>query len=205
MKPLTRYALESYVQGWHERHEMTADPGGKWYAKDEADARIRHYQDEALCAEEAALSHAQRVAELEAEVVEWRGQRDQWAGLCVTMERRIKQLDEEAQDYSDRLEKGEFLDRAKNDRIYRLQAKCAELEAERDAARADAERMRGHMRYFVDNDFNRVRKQRDQAYTALERIAGFTLSQFHTVYDMADACVHEAVAVVGEQEDSDAD
>ena len=65
MKPLTRYALESYVQGRHERHEMTADPGGKWYAKDEADARIRHFQDEALCAEEAAMTHAQRIAELE--------------------------------------------------------------------------------------------------------------------------------------------
>ena len=40
MKPLTRYALESYVQGRHERHEITPDPDGQWYAKDEADARI---------------------------------------------------------------------------------------------------------------------------------------------------------------------
>ncbi len=46
MTLLTRYALESYVQGGHERHEMTADPGGKWYAKDEADARIAELEAE---------------------------------------------------------------------------------------------------------------------------------------------------------------
>lgn len=58
MKPLTRYWNSDY---------MEAQPDGDWYAKDEADAVIRHYQDEALCAEEAAMTHAQRVAELEAE------------------------------------------------------------------------------------------------------------------------------------------
>lgn len=82
------------------------------------------------------------IDKLDAEVVEWRGQRDQWGGLCVTLERRIKQLDEEAQDYSDRLEKGEFLTQAKNDRIERLQSRCAELEAEVERLRADAERYR---------------------------------------------------------------
>jgi hypothetical protein len=40
---------------------------GNYYRASEADARIRHYQDEALCAEEAAMSHAKRIAELEAE------------------------------------------------------------------------------------------------------------------------------------------
>jgi hypothetical protein len=40
VKPLTRYTIDRYVQGWHERAEMTADPDGRWYAKDEADARI---------------------------------------------------------------------------------------------------------------------------------------------------------------------
>jgi uncharacterized small protein (DUF1192 family) len=50
VKPLTRYALEGYVQGRHERHEMTADPGGKWYAKDEADARIAELEAELAAA-----------------------------------------------------------------------------------------------------------------------------------------------------------
>jgi hypothetical protein len=70
---------------------------GSYYRASEADARIRHYQDEALCAEEAAMSHAQRVAELE---------------------RDLKTLAE-----------------ASRNRI-------AELQTERDAARADAERWR---------------------------------------------------------------
>ncbi|MFN8993133.1 MAG: hypothetical protein ACK5X3_05625 [Pseudomonadota bacterium] len=134
MKPLTRYDAP-YAP-------MQADPNGDWYAKDEADAVIRHYQDEALCAEEAAMTHAQRVHE---------------------------------------------------------------LEAERDAARADAERMRGHMRYFVDNDFNRVRKQRDQAHKALERIAASHQEDYVSASQWAWACVQEATAIVGEQEDSDAD
>lgn len=55
MKPLTVYS----------KRGMKFD--GYWYAKDEADALIRHWQDAALCAEEAALSHAQKIAELEAE------------------------------------------------------------------------------------------------------------------------------------------
>ncbi len=67
MKPLTRYALESYVQGWHERHEMTADPGGKWYAKDEADAIITEYQAIAIQAASQLQAERIRTRELEAE------------------------------------------------------------------------------------------------------------------------------------------
>jgi hypothetical protein len=63
VKPLTEWEVPRGVT-------VYAGKGGRWYAKDEADARIRHYQDEALCAEEAAMSHAQRVKELEAERVD---------------------------------------------------------------------------------------------------------------------------------------
>lgn len=59
MKPLTKY--DWTFEGWAESEDGSA------YLVGEADARIRHYQDEALCAEEAAMSHAQRVKELEAE------------------------------------------------------------------------------------------------------------------------------------------
>ncbi len=97
MKPLTRYELCEDANRHPPYAGMRPSDDGEWYAKADADARIRHYQDEALCAEEAAMSHAQRVAELE---------------------RDLKTLAE-----------------ASRNRI-------AELQTERDAARADAERNR---------------------------------------------------------------
>lgn len=138
MKPLTK--CQPYL--WRELDGTPSivvidTESGSYYRASEADARIRHYQDEALCAEEAAMSHAKRIAE---------------------------------------------------------------LEAERDAARADAERLRGHMRYFVGNDFNRVRKQRDQAHKALERIAASRQEDYVSASQWAWACVQEATAIVGEQE-----
>ncbi len=72
MTLLTRYALESYVQGGHERHEMTADPGGKWYAKDEADAVIRELEAENERLGSIASHQADRIAELEAELAQLR-------------------------------------------------------------------------------------------------------------------------------------
>jgi hypothetical protein len=65
VKPLTRYTLDRYVQGWHERAEMTADPDGRYYAKDEADAVIRELQRDLKTLAEASR---QRIAELEDEV-----------------------------------------------------------------------------------------------------------------------------------------
>ncbi len=67
MTLLTRYALESYVQGGHERHEMTADPGGKWYAKDEADARIAELEKRVVMLAEQVVIRGRRLFELEAE------------------------------------------------------------------------------------------------------------------------------------------
>lgn len=71
MKPLTKY--DWTFEGWAESEDGSA------YLVGEADARIRHYQDEALCAEEAAMSHAQRVKELEAERDALRVECDGWA------------------------------------------------------------------------------------------------------------------------------
>ena len=68
MKPLTKF--QPYL--WRELDGTPSivvidTESGSYYRASEADARIRHWQDEALCAEEAALSHAKRIAELEAE------------------------------------------------------------------------------------------------------------------------------------------
>ncbi|MFN8994739.1 MAG: hypothetical protein ACK5X3_13900, partial [Pseudomonadota bacterium] len=74
--------LEEVMQRIADRPVPRTDDAAevrRWYAKDEADARIRHYQDEALCAEEAAMSHAQRVKELEAERDGRRVECDGWS------------------------------------------------------------------------------------------------------------------------------
>jgi hypothetical protein len=68
VKPLTK--CQPYL--WRELDGTPSivvidTESGSYYRASEADARIRHYQDEALCAEEAAMSHAKRIAELEAE------------------------------------------------------------------------------------------------------------------------------------------
>jgi hypothetical protein len=67
VKPLTK--CQPYL--WRELDGTPSivvidTESGSYYRASEADARIRHYQDEALCAEEAAMSHAKRIAELEA-------------------------------------------------------------------------------------------------------------------------------------------
>jgi hypothetical protein len=45
---------------------------------------------------------------------------------------------------------------------------------------------------FGDTDLRLAREQRDTAYRILRRIAGYTMSQFASAIDMADACVQEA-------------
>jgi thiamine pyrophosphate-dependent acetolactate synthase large subunit-like protein len=86
-----------------------------------------------------------------------------------------------------------------------------QAEAERDAARAEVTALQFRVDQqrilagFGDTDLRLAREQRDTAYRILRRIAGYRREHFASVYDMADACVYEAVAGVGEQEDSDAD
>ena len=53
MKPLTRYALETYSLGYSE---LIPRDHGQWYAKDEADAVIRELQAE----RDAARADAER-------------------------------------------------------------------------------------------------------------------------------------------------
>jgi hypothetical protein len=96
-------------------------------------------------------------------------------------------------------------------RVDKVDAVIRELEAERDAARAEVTALQFRVDQqrilagFGDTDLRLAREQRDTAYRILRRIAGYRREHFASVYDMADACVYEAVAGVGEQEDSDAD
>jgi hypothetical protein len=93
---------------------------GNYYRASEADARIRHHQDEALCAEEAAMTHAQRIAELEPSA--------KWFGEVMAM------LHGDGGHYLAK----HGAEKAALDAV----AKYHALVAEREAARADAERYR---------------------------------------------------------------
>jgi hypothetical protein len=96
---------------------------GNYYGASEADARIRHFQDEELCAEEAAMTHAQRIAELEPSA--------KWFGEVMAM------LHGDGGHYLAK----HGAEKAALDAVDKYHA----LVAERDAARADAERLRGEL------------------------------------------------------------
>jgi len=76
--------------------------------------------------------------------------------------------------------------------------RIAELEAERDAARAEVTALQFRVDQqrilagFGDTDLRLAREQRDTAYRILRRIAGFKLEQFNGPHDMALTCVEEA-------------
>jgi hypothetical protein len=63
----------------------------------------------------------------------------------------------------------------------------AEIKALQD--RVDQQRI---LAGFGDTDLRLAREQREAAYKVLRRIARYTMSQFASAIDMADACVQEA-------------
>jgi len=96
---------------------------------------------------------------------------------------------------------------AKSSRTIALQAvaevqaeriRARELEAEREAARAEIKALQFRVDQqrilagFGDTDLRLAREQREAAYRVLRRIARYTMSQFASAIDMADACVEEA-------------
>ena len=87
-------------------------------------------------------------------------------------------------------------------------ARIAELEAERDAARADVTALQFSVDQqrilagFGDTDLRLARQQRDTAYRILRRIAGYTMSQFANAHDLADACIQEARELFPEEDDT---
>jgi hypothetical protein len=55
---------------------------------------------------------------------------------------------------------------------------------------------------FGDTDLRLAREQRDTAYRILQRIAGYSLSQFANAHDLADACIQEACELFPEEDDT---
>jgi hypothetical protein len=55
---------------------------------------------------------------------------------------------------------------------------------------------------FGDTDLRLAREQRDTAYRVLRRIAGFSMSQFNTVHDLAAACLQEARDLFPDEDDT---
>lgn len=120
MKPLTRYALESYVQERHERHEMTPDPDGNYYAKDEADAVIRELTRQRDNAQQFLDECSVSVAELSEQVAQLESERD--AALQAVDDLRAERVE-----------------------VAELEAAVDAWRRDCDAARADAERLRGEL------------------------------------------------------------
>jgi hypothetical protein len=87
-------------------------------------------------------------------------------------------------------------------------ARFAALEAERDAARAEVTALQFRvdqqhiLAKFGDTDLRLAREQRDTAYRVLRRIAGFSMSQFNTVHDLAAACLQEARDLFPDEDDT---
>jgi hypothetical protein len=139
VKPLTKY--DWTFEGWAESEDGSA------YLVGEADARIRHYQDEALCAEEAAMTHAQRIAELEPPA--------KWFGEVMAI------LHGDGGHYLAR----HGAEKAALDAVDKYHA----LVAEREAARADAERYWGACNYALAAHYGRLSPMHNHWAAVIEK------------------------------------
>ena len=77
-------------------------------------------------------------------------------------------------------------------------ARLAAAEAEREALKTENERLNGMLSAAnwnrAQSEHNALRAECDAVLIALEKIAGFTLSQFMGPHDMAQTCVTVARA-----------